>query len=861
MRLSTLAVEGRWQVWAVGPHGAIQLMRTADPDVESATAVGDVVYFTNVIGNSRTGLITELWKTDGTPGGTMKMTNLPSAMRSPIRRGRRLFFSSGSQLWVTNGTRAGTHSFFDGAGVGNALLSGDLVFFTMTATVGSATHTDLWCTDLTAAGTREVAADFRAIDSAAEYGWQGGMLYPTRQAPDYSQELWFVDRAGHQQEIPGSDGQPAVDPTILGTIGGSLVLRAKSNGSSGIWSASAPDQPLAPIAVQSGGGAPYAVAAGMVPGKVLYVSNDTLYAAALNGVQALRLAQGYIQAESAGDVVYYTNFGFLDVSDGTVGGSFGIAGVAPSSFLAASNGTVWYVNGGHAYIGDSSGVAQLPDVITNASSNPQDLTNVNGTLYFTADDGVHGRELFKAVPGAAPVLAADLNPGPGSSNPQQLVAVGDALYFLASAAGVSQLFKADASGVYPVELPASVRPSAPLVGLRDAVYFQATASGGSGSEYGLWRSDGTTGGTSLVKQLGADRRGILGMAVFQSHLFIATPSALWRSNGNPAGTVKHLKMEAQNLTPSDDWLYFTVERQTRMWATTLDPNQTRVVVKPDPVLGHLRLQDLTVAGGKLYYTAGSLSYSTAEAPPMLYCIGPDDRTARLVVGSRDQHPLVRGHNVSELVARSDGLFFQADHQYSTAALWFSDGTAAGTMPVVNDLVSDLTLAGPDLYFVSGRPSGYWDVFAYSKGAITSVHPAGYVSGAPGELTSVGGTMYFAASDGIDGEELWAVYPPHGAIKGTVFDDANRDGVLDSGEKGLAGYRVFLDLNQNGRWDDQEPSVRTNSHGAYRLDWLDLGHYTVRVVPVEGTAATSANPSAAQVREGKVVTRNFGRTTS
>ena len=45
-------------------------------------------------------------------------------------------------------------------------------------------------------------------------------------------------------------------------------------------------------------------------------------------------------------------------------------------------------------------------------SGPSDLTNVNGTLYFQADDGVHGFELWKSDGTAAgTVMVKDINPG------------------------------------------------------------------------------------------------------------------------------------------------------------------------------------------------------------------------------------------------------------------------------------------------------------------------------------------------------------------------------------------------------------------------------------------------------------------
>src|SRR5713226_3938336 len=57
-------------------------------------------------------------------------------------------------------------------------------------------------------------------------------------------------------------------------------------------------------------------------------------------------------------------------------------------------------------------------------SNPFSLANFNGTLFFGADDGTHGGELWKSdgTP-AGTAMVKDINPGAGSSNPGYLTDV------------------------------------------------------------------------------------------------------------------------------------------------------------------------------------------------------------------------------------------------------------------------------------------------------------------------------------------------------------------------------------------------------------------------------------------------------
>jgi ELWxxDGT repeat protein len=61
------------------------------------------------------------------------------------------------------------------------------------------------------------------------------------------------------------------------------------------------------------------------------------------------------------------------------------------------------------------------------------LTNVNGVLYFTANDGTNGYELWKSDGTAAgTAMVKDIYPGSGSGSPSNLTNVNGVLYFSAN---------------------------------------------------------------------------------------------------------------------------------------------------------------------------------------------------------------------------------------------------------------------------------------------------------------------------------------------------------------------------------------------------------------------------------------------
>jgi protocatechuate 3,4-dioxygenase beta subunit len=76
------------------------------------------------------------------------------------------------------------------------------------------------------------------------------------------------------------------------------------------------------------------------------------------------------------------------------------------------------------------------------------------------------------------------------------------------------------------------------------------------------------------------------------------------------------------------------------------------------------------------------------------------------------------------------------------------------------------------------------------------------------------------------------------ISGTVFSDANGDRVRQRTEPALPGRRVFLDADNDGRFDSGERSVLTDASGNYRFTNLSAGTYRVRVVPQTGWRLTA-----------------------
>ncbi len=91
-------------------------------------------------------------------------------------------------------------------------------------------------------------------------------------------------------------------------------------------------------------------------------------------------------------------------------------------------------------------------------------------------------------------------------------------------------------------------------------------------------------------------------------------------------------------------------------------------------------------------------------------------------------------------------------------------------------------------------------------------------------------------DRIDGVDFGNT--SFGSIHGVAYDDVNENGKRDEKEVGVPGVTVYLDRNENGRFDSSEPMAVTGDRGDYHFENVLPRSYVVRAVTPLGWQATS-----------------------
>jgi ELWxxDGT repeat protein len=245
------------ELWKTNAAGVTSMVRNIAPGVlssnpEELTAVGSTLFFTADDGTGDR----ELWKSDGTPAGTVRVRNinrLPNADSNPnaasfpselTEVGGRLFFAAqvGQQpdpttsvqpaddreLYVSDGTASGTRLVgnLNNAGPSNpgslTSYAGEL-YFRASNQAGSR----LWRSDGTRAGTAPVSAFKMTPDSLTV---AGDRLFFTGSVGTYGREPWVSDGTATGTKMLrnlATQAGAGSSPQSLTAVGSTLFFSAK----------------------------------------------------------------------------------------------------------------------------------------------------------------------------------------------------------------------------------------------------------------------------------------------------------------------------------------------------------------------------------------------------------------------------------------------------------------------------------------------------------------------------------------------------------------------------------------------------------------------------------------------------------
>jgi ELWxxDGT repeat protein len=282
------------------------------------------------------------------------------------------------------------------------------------------------------------------------------------------------------------------------------------------------------------------------------------------------------------------------------------------------NYELWGWNGSTAFRADNL----HPDSGSDYSSYPQGLTVFNEALYFMADDGTNGYQLWKWTPAGATNFI--LNPGGNnnSSYPKYFTQFGNRLYFQAyhNLYGY-ELWQTDGTNASIVtDLNPGTASSYPqdLTVFNGALYFSAN-DGTNGTE--LWRYDGTT--ASMVTNLNATGDSFpKNLTVFGDKLCFAADDGihgweLWAYDGTNAALVTDLNPTGDSfpdsLTVFRGALYFAATTPAtgyELWK--YDGTNVTLVADINPGAGSSYPMNLGVYDNRLCFSATSDGVSNWE---------------------------------------------------------------------------------------------------------------------------------------------------------------------------------------------------------------------------------------------------------
>ena len=407
-------------------------------------------------------------------------------------------------------------------------------------------------------------------------------------------------------------------------------------------------------------------------------------------------------------------------------------------------------------------VTVVESVATGAqSSYAMDASNsiaFNGWLYFSAQDGTHGYELWRTN-GDTTELVRDINAGSYNSYPSFFYVEGDWLYFSAD-------------------------------------------DGEHGHE--LWRTDGTLGGTTLVHNIFETSASLIPFAALPSPNFYTIQVRAIKSSGgaitvalevydntsDPDATAHVTVTNSSSLTVIHDETFGSFGEfgapgtHSSTFEIPCDLSVTIDVTAQEFSSAYIYLGDELLDSGGTYYgdfpsatRTGTVRCDPSSYPEPVGSLGgevyvsAETTTTGRDLWSTDGSTLTL-HEVAAGAASSsptDGinfvtyLYFAATDESGERNVWRTDGTTTEVVyPGLGGIAnpSDFVLNGTFLYVTEnlGEPGTHpgRSLYKFTSALSSDVVNSGWeIDPDPQWTVSHNGTLYFTVDDGEHGRELWS----------------------------------------------------------------------------------------------------------
>jgi ELWxxDGT repeat protein len=382
----------------------------------------------------------------------------------------------GVEPWVSDGTAEGTILLKDiNAGAGTSQAAGFTVFGSFVYFFANdGTSWQIWRSDGTAANTvrlTNIAAGADAGHGVGGIAFSSGKIF-YEESGSVGCSLWVSDGITQGSMIKDFPNQtPSEGPVFQGAVGGQLFFSMiDGNDVSQVWISDGTSIGTGPLTNFPDDSAEF---------SLNNIFNGHLVFSAF--VSTGNNGGGDSLFETTGDNSTTGHFGPLFQSSGP--DNFTVSG-GKLYFTAVNTIDQIYSYDGLTVAPVSSlGTTSDPDAIEN-------LTDVNGTLFFTAD--VSGEtQLYKLVSGAATPVPLPS----GASDPSNLQSVNGTLFFSASDAGSATLFETDGSTTAAVEGDPGNNPTG-LLNV-DGTLFYAASDSTHGTELHTATPTGTTSELNL----------------------------------------------------------------------------------------------------------------------------------------------------------------------------------------------------------------------------------------------------------------------------------------------------------------------------------------------------------------------------